>query len=78
MVGPVDRLERRGLVERRRGEQDRRKNVVALTGDGADLLRRAEGARRRMERDFLAPLGDAEGERFVASLRLLLDVGDSR
>ncbi|WP_034483450.1 MarR family winged helix-turn-helix transcriptional regulator [Actinomadura oligospora] len=78
MVGLVDRLERRGLVERRRSEQDRRKNVVALTGDGEDVLRRAEDARRSMEDAFLAPLGDADRERFVRSLRLLLDGGDSR
>ncbi|RFU42828.1 MarR family transcriptional regulator [Actinomadura logoneensis] len=78
MVGLVDRLERRGLVERRRSEQDRRKNVVALTPDGEDLLRRAEEARRRMERAFLEPLGDAEAERFVRLLRLLLNDGGSR
>ncbi|MCP2338839.1 MarR family winged helix-turn-helix transcriptional regulator [Actinomadura rupiterrae] len=77
MVALVDRLERDGLVERRRSELDRRKNVVALTERGEDLLRRAEDARRRMEREFLAPLGGAEAEWFLRALRLLL-ADDSR
>ncbi|MFC4906488.1 MarR family winged helix-turn-helix transcriptional regulator [Actinomadura gamaensis] len=77
MVALVDRLERLGLVERRRSELDRRKNVVALTEHGEDLLRRAEDARRRMEREFLAPLGAEDADRFVRSLRLLL-ADDSR
>jgi DNA-binding MarR family transcriptional regulator len=33
----VDRLEKRGLVERRAGERDRRVKVVALSGDGEKL-----------------------------------------
>src|SRR3954470_8644917 len=36
----VDTLERRGLVERRRGEQDRRAAIVAVTPLGAELVDR--------------------------------------
>ncbi len=38
MTGTVDRLERRGLVQRRPNEFDRRGVVVALTQKGESLL----------------------------------------
>jgi DNA-binding MarR family transcriptional regulator len=45
ITGIVDRLEERGLVERRAAEGDRRVKLVALTEDGTRL--RAELDRRR-------------------------------
>ncbi|MEV5607688.1 MarR family winged helix-turn-helix transcriptional regulator [Streptomyces sp. NPDC052225] len=72
MVALVDRLEDTGLVERRRSAEDRRKNVVALTATGRDRLRRAERARARAEKAFLAPLGDGEAEALTAALRRLV------
>ncbi|MBO1332952.1 MarR family winged helix-turn-helix transcriptional regulator [Streptomyces sp. VRA16 Mangrove soil] len=72
MVALVDRLEEAGLVERRRSAQDRRKNVVALTASGRDRLRRAERARARAERAFLAPLGEGEAQALTAALRRLV------
>jgi len=47
VTGIVDRLEERGLVERRAVEGDRRVKLVALTEAGAEL--QAEMARRRSE-----------------------------
>jgi MarR family transcriptional regulator, organic hydroperoxide resistance regulator len=38
LTGVVDTLERRGLVVRRRGEDDRRLVTVELTGQGRDLI----------------------------------------
>ena len=37
LVGIVDRLEQRGLVARRRSEEDRRKVFVLVTAEGAEL-----------------------------------------
>ena len=37
LVGVIDRLERRGLVERRRDSMDRRKVMVEITGEGRTL-----------------------------------------
>jgi MarR family transcriptional regulator, organic hydroperoxide resistance regulator len=40
ITGVVDRLEARGLVERRAGERDRRVKVLVVTERGLDLRRR--------------------------------------
>jgi DNA-binding MarR family transcriptional regulator len=71
MVTLVDALEDKGLVERHRSPEDRRKNIVQLTATGQDRLREAERAREEMERRFLAPLGEAEAARLVRALRIL-------
>jgi DNA-binding MarR family transcriptional regulator len=71
MVTLVDDLERKGLVQRHRSPQDRRKNIVELTTVGLDRLRQAEQARAETERRFLAPLGEAEASRLFRSLQIL-------
>jgi DNA-binding MarR family transcriptional regulator len=60
MVALIDDLEGKGLVERRPDPDDRRKNVVALTGVGRTTLRQATAATREAERRFLASLSDDE------------------
>jgi MarR family transcriptional regulator, organic hydroperoxide resistance regulator len=40
VTGIVDRLQARGLVERRPGEHDRRVKMLAVTGEGAQLRER--------------------------------------
>jgi DNA-binding MarR family transcriptional regulator len=71
MVGLVDELEAKGLVERRRSSEDRRKNLVQLTEAGQDCLQRAGRARTEVEREFLAPLGAELGQQFVRALQIL-------
>ncbi|MEU2198801.1 MarR family transcriptional regulator [Isoptericola sp. NPDC019482] len=71
MVALVDVLEGKGLVERRRSAQDRRKNIVHLTPSGRTRLQNAEAARHELERRFLAPLGP-EAARWVQALQSLV------
>jgi DNA-binding MarR family transcriptional regulator len=72
MVALVDALEAKGLVERRRSSQDRRKNTVQLTPMGQDCLRQAEHAREEMERQFLAPLSPSDANQLVRALQTLV------
>jgi len=45
-VGMARRLEERGLIERRRGESDRRQVFLALTESGKDVLEKLAGAHK--------------------------------
>ncbi len=74
MVALVDELEAKGLVERHRSLEDRRKNVLQLTEAGERCLDGAGGARDEVEREFLAPLGDRLGQQFIRALQILAGV----
>ncbi|MEZ0113148.1 DNA-binding MarR family transcriptional regulator [Catenulispora sp. EB89] len=71
MVALVDELEDKGLVERHRSPDDRRKNIVELTAQGKKTL--AEGERRHQEAEkaFLADLTPIEADLFVRILKKL-------
>lgn len=60
MVALIDDLEKRGLVERRRGVVDRRVHSLYLTGDGQILVTRLRGVGRDSERSLLGALTAAE------------------
>jgi DNA-binding MarR family transcriptional regulator len=62
LVGLLDEIEQRGLIERRRDPNDRRRHLVQMTADGKRKLRRLRTLARGLEDDFLAPLSDAERE----------------
>jgi DNA-binding MarR family transcriptional regulator len=72
MVDLIDELEAKGLVERRTAADDRRKNVVALTGTGRDILRAASAAGAEAERLFLAGVSDADQATFRGVLGRLV------
>jgi DNA-binding MarR family transcriptional regulator len=68
MVALIDALENKELVVRRADAEDRRRNVIALTGSGRKTLRQAARASDRAEQRLLAELDEAES----AQLRDLL------
>ncbi len=69
MTRMVDRLERRGLVERRAGAADGREALVVITTSGLDLLAAASPTHTEaLERTFVAVLSHSELVRLAASL----------
>jgi len=72
----VDRLERRGLVTRIRGRQDRRVVEVGITAKGQKLLSSLDAHVDRMPRHMLGHLGPKKLEQLAALLDLALsDLG---
>jgi DNA-binding MarR family transcriptional regulator len=68
MADMVAALEARGLIQRSRDDADRRRLVVALTGEGRALLDRYRDTVRALEECMLAGLSDAEVTAFRATL----------
>jgi DNA-binding MarR family transcriptional regulator len=60
LVGLLNDLEERGLIERRRSTEDRRRHTVALTTKGRRQLARVEFALLAIESDVLAGLDEGE------------------
>jgi DNA-binding MarR family transcriptional regulator len=71
MVALVDELEAKGLVERRRSPDDRRKNIVGLTAHGKKALTQGERLHQEAEKAFLAELTPIESELFLRILKKL-------
>lgn len=72
MTACLDRLERRGLIERRPDPDDRRARLVRLLPSGEVLLADAMEARMAEAERFLAPLSSDHREALAPLLRILV------
>lgn len=73
----VATLQSRGLLARERHGTDRRRHVLTLTAEGADLLRRVGPAAERALQRLLEPLSGAEAAALGALLDRLLSHHDT-
>jgi DNA-binding MarR family transcriptional regulator len=73
-----DRLERLGLVSRRRSTTDARSVRVALTAEGMDVLQAVNHYRRNEIRHVLSSLSTEVGRDVVEALRSFNEAADER
>lgn len=71
MVGLVDELERRGLLERRRSPRDRRAHALHLTPAGGRLLAEATQLAAGLERELTQDLDATQRAELIARLDLI-------
>ena len=69
MVGLVDDLEARGLVQRRRHPADRRAHALHLTPAARDLLGQAQHAADEHDAELLAGFDDSDRARLITLLQ---------
>jgi MarR family transcriptional regulator, transcriptional regulator for hemolysin len=72
MVVTVDKLEQRGLVERRPAPNDRRARLIAVTDAGRQLAQDGDDLVQGIFADVLGTLDDGERDVFAAALRRLV------
>ena len=78
LVGILDLLEEKGLIERRRDVTDRRRHLVSLTSAGKRQLARFRKIVQRTEEEFLAPLDAGTRASLHAILLTLAENTDTR
>ncbi|AVX04073.1 HTH-type transcriptional regulator PecS [Maritalea myrionectae] len=72
MTNRIDKLEKAGLIERRANPNDRRSNLVALTGDGLAKIDQILPQHISNEQNILAALNDKEIEQLNAISKKLI------
>lgn len=73
MVGVLNELAERDLVERAPDPDDRRRNIITISAQGRRHLRRLDKVLDDLHDELLAPLSPAERDQFVQLLSRLLD-----
>ena len=71
IIGVLDELQERGLIQRQPDEADRRVHLLSLTPAGDRLRRSVEAGIRRGEEQVLAALPSDDREVFLRSLKTL-------
>jgi DNA-binding MarR family transcriptional regulator len=71
LVGLLDELEERGLVERQRDPTDRRRQSVRMTPEGKKALAKLRTLALRLEDDFLSNLDESQRATLHGLLREL-------
>jgi DNA-binding MarR family transcriptional regulator len=71
MMAMIDRLEGRGLIERRRAKRDRRAQALFLTADGAKICTDLKRSMRAHEREFAGRFSPKELKTLLAFLSRL-------
>ena len=69
IVGLLNELEAKQLIERRRSPEDRRRHLVEVTDVGAEQLAKAECALSAVEDEVLGALDDSQRETLYSLLR---------
>lgn len=73
LVGVLNELAERALVERAPDPDDRRRNVITITAQGRRYLHRLDKVLDDLHDELLAPLAPAERDQLVRLLIRLLD-----
>jgi len=69
----VRRMQRKGLLQRRRTKEDARAYAVKLTDEGRKLLRTAEPLAKRVDERILEALPSRQREQFLDELLAIVD-----
>ncbi|WP_194819711.1 MarR family winged helix-turn-helix transcriptional regulator [Nocardia sp. XZ_19_385] len=71
IIGVLDELQQRGLIERRPDPSDRRVNLVAVTPRGRTVRDRAQHEIQEQEEGLLGQLSPADRKAFLRALQKL-------
>jgi DNA-binding MarR family transcriptional regulator len=78
MVGILDELEERGLIERRRDQTDRRRHMVSITPAGKKQIAKMRTMIKDLEDSFLVSLDDDERATLQDFLQRIAATNDHR
>jgi len=73
----VNALEKKGLVEIQKDEEDKRKNIVSLTAEGFSMAKSIRLLMRKSEDEVLAVFSDQEKTEALAAIRGFADKLDA-